>query len=343
MTMNLKLLSPALLLFTHAAFAAEFSLKETPGKHLDILQDGKIVGRYMTEHDVSSEAKHHETYKPFLHVFDAEGLAPITKGPGGEFTHHRGLFIGWMKITVNGKSVDRWHMKGGEVKSGEVKVADIVHQKFTEEKADANGATVTSLNFWQGPEEGKTMIEEERTMSFLPAPKPAYAMIDFTSKVKAVAGDTTLGGDPEHAGLQFRPSNDVERDKTSYIYPKAKADPHKDRDYPWVGETFVLGGKTYSVVYLNHPRNPKDTAISAYRNYGRFGMFFKGEVKKGETFKTQVRVIVINGEMPSAEWIQTQANAFTGSKDPTPEFTVKPAEGGKAPAKPAAEKKPATK
>jgi Methane oxygenase PmoA len=311
-------------------FAVDFSLKETPGQHMDILQDGKTIGRYMTAHDLTSKETHDETYKPYLHLFDAEGKAPITKGSGGEYTHHRGLFIGWMKISVNGKTVDRWHMKGGEVAQGTVKVADIVHQKFTAQKAGAEGASITSLNHWQGPEEGKTMIEEERTMTFLPAPKPAYAMINFESKLKAVLGDTKLEGDPEHAGLQFRPSNEVDRTKTTYIYPKAKAEPHKDRDYPWVGETYSLNGKTYSVVYLNHPENPKDTPISAYRNYGRFGMFFKSEIKKDATLDLKVRVIVIEGEMPSAQWIQEQSNAFTGKSDPTPEVTIAPAEQAKA-------------
>jgi hypothetical protein len=310
--------------------AGEFSLKEAPGKHLEILQDGKTIGRYMLEHDITNKEAHDLTYKPYLHVFDAEGTAPITKGAGGEFTHHRGLFIGWMKITVNGKTVDRWHMKNGkgdEVKVGEINVADIVHQKFTEQKADAQSATITSLNHWLGTKEGEVILEEERTMSFLPAPNPAYALIDFTSKVKAVAGDTALNGDPEHAGLQFRPSDSVDRSLTKYLYPVPNAVPHKDRDYPWVAETFTLKeGKTYSIIYLNHPTNPKGAPISAYRDYGRFGLFFNGAIKKGETFTTHIRIIVKEGDMPEADWIQKQANAFTGIDAPTPTTTSLPAE-----------------
>src|SRR5687767_1152326 len=83
---------------------ADFTLQDTPGQHLDVLQDGKIVGRYMYAYDKSSKEKLAETYKPYLHVFDAEGKAPITKGAGGQFTHHRGIFIGWNKIAYNGKS-----------------------------------------------------------------------------------------------------------------------------------------------------------------------------------------------------------------------------------------------
>ena len=65
----------AALFFTciHAASAADFSLKDTPGDHLDVLSGGKLVGRYMYGHDVSTPERRVETFKPWLHVFDAEG------------------------------------------------------------------------------------------------------------------------------------------------------------------------------------------------------------------------------------------------------------------------------
>ena len=90
-----------------APLAAQLEIKDTKGKHLDILSGDKVLVRYMYEHDTSTAEKKHATYKPYLHVFDAEGKAPITKGPGGQFTHHRGIFIGWSKLGFNGKSYDR--------------------------------------------------------------------------------------------------------------------------------------------------------------------------------------------------------------------------------------------
>jgi hypothetical protein len=91
------------------------------------------------------------------------------------------------------------------------------------------------------------------------------------------------------------------------------------------------------VIYLNHPSNVKDTAFSAYRNYGRFGGFFKGPVKKGETFTAKARILVCVGEMPSADFIQKQYNAYAGTNDPTPAHESKAAEQP-APAKPKAAK-----
>ena len=301
-------------MLAHAG-AAEFSLKDTPGDHLDVLSGGKIVGRYMYAHDVSSPERRLETYKPYLHVFDADGIAPITKGAGGEFTHHRGIFIGWNKMTVAGKKMDRWHMVKG----------DQIHQKFFALKAGPEGASFTSLVRWTGETPDATAVEDERTMTFLPAPAPAYALVDFVSKVKAVGGETVLAGDPEHAGLHFRPAQEVDRKGTVYLYPVANADLEKDRDYPWFGETFTLAGNRYSVVYLNHPGNPKDAAISAYRDYGRFGAYFKTTIPAGETATFRARFLVQSGELPTAERIQKLWNEYAGTTEPVPATTTKPA------------------
>jgi hypothetical protein len=290
-----------------AETAERFSFRDTPGQHLDVLLDGKLIARYMDAYDTSTPERHEETYKPYLHVFDAEGKAPITKGPGGLFPHHRGIFIGWMKIGHNGKTYDRWHMKGGE----------IVHQKFTEEKADGDHGTFTSLTHWND-ENGKPIIEEERTMTFRRPSGPGRLVIDFTSRLKAVNGDVTLDGDPEHSGVHFRPANDLDTAETVYVFPKEGAKPHRDLDYPWVGETFTLHGKKYSVVEMSDPGNPKKTKWSAYRDYGRFGAFPTAAIKSGEALVLKYRFLIADGEMPPVEAIEKSWDDFAGAKEPTP-------------------------
>ena len=39
-----------------AAEAQGFELKDTPGDHMDVLLDGKVVARYMYAHDTSTPA-----------------------------------------------------------------------------------------------------------------------------------------------------------------------------------------------------------------------------------------------------------------------------------------------
>jgi hypothetical protein len=326
--MCFRILLPLIALTPLAVFAQGFSFKDTPGQHLDVLRDGKLLARYMTAHDISSKARREETYKPYLHVFDPTGSATITKGPGGTFPHHRGIFIGWNKINAGGQSYDRWHMKGG----------DQVHEKFLAQTAEKDRASFTSLVKWEGATPAETIIEEERTFTFLPAPAPAYALIDVVSKLKAVAGEAVLGGDKEHAGLQFRPVEEVDRTKTNYLFPGENADVKKDRDYPWFGDSFTIGGQRYSVVYLNHPANPKDAEVSAYRDYGRFGAYFKATIGHGNTQEIRARFLVVAGEMPPVELIQKTWNEYAGKNDPVPKTTAKAADVSK----PAAPKKPAT-
>ena len=170
-------------------------------------------------------------------------------------------------------------------------------------------------------------------MTFLPAPAPGYALIDFASQLTAVAGDLTLDGDPEHAGVQFRPAQEVERAQTVYTFPGAAADPKKDRDLPWLGETFTLKGRPYSVVAFNHPANPTGTRASAYRDYGRFGFFPVAPIRKGGTLTLKYRFWVAEGAMPSAAAILTAANSFTGQDTQPGPVTVKPADKA-APPKP---------
>lgn len=176
-------------------------------------------------------------------------------------------------------------------------------------------------------------------MTVSAGPAPAYAQIDFTSKLTAPRGEVKLDGDPEHAGIHFRPANNVERTKTLYVFPRENADAHKDKDYPWVGETFTLAGRMSSVVSIGHVGNPSGTRWSAYRDYGRFGAFPTATIKSGESVTFKYRFLVAAGEMLPAAPVQKSANDFSGTSDPTPKTTVLRSEQPKAAAKPAEPKK----
>ena len=75
---------------------AERSNPLGPGSAVDVLQDGKPIARL-----VHGEGQ----IKPFLHVFGIDG--ELVTNPGldkegkgaGLFNHHRGIFIGWNKVS----------------------------------------------------------------------------------------------------------------------------------------------------------------------------------------------------------------------------------------------------
>jgi hypothetical protein len=310
-----------------APFAtAGFSFHDTPGQYLDILLDGKIAARYMYTHDTSTEEKRVETYKPYLHIFDAEGKAPITKGTGGVFPHHRAIFIGFNKITYNGKTYDRWHMKGGE----------IVHDKFTTQTAGPNDATLTALINWSSDPGKPPLLVEERTFTFHRGPAPPRLTLDTTSVLSAPNGAVKLSPDPEHSGVQYRPAAELDTKKTIYVFPKEHADAHKDVDLPWVGETYSLHHNLYSIVEMNDPKNPKGIKYSAYRDYGRFGAFIPTTtIPAGQSLTLKFRFLITDGSMPPADMIEKSFDDFAGNTTPSPipTLTTTPAETT-APAKP---------
>jgi hypothetical protein len=307
--------APAAPVVPPAPSTTGFAFVDTAGQHLDIYLDGKPVARWVYVHDA---AKRDETYKPFLAIYDAEGKNFITKGPGGFFTHHRGIFFGWQEIGYNGKKVNLWEMPDG----------DQVQQKFLAQKADATQATFTALIHWI-LKDGTTIIEEERTMTLHadPAVKGSL-LVDFSTKVKAVKGDLALVGNAEHGGVQYRAADDVDRAGTKYCFPPDAVKPADaaewrsssamsggrgytiNNDLPWTAMAYTLRGQNYFVEDMNSPENGKGTLWSAYRDYGRFGADPKVELKDGQSSALKFRFWVGAGQPPTRADFQREYEAY---------------------------------
>ena len=85
--------------------------------------DGQPIFRSMFEKiDNSSQERRDATYKVYHHVFSPDGERLLTKGPGGKFPHHRGIFFGYNRISyeLDGpKKADIWHLRKGESQNAE--------------------------------------------------------------------------------------------------------------------------------------------------------------------------------------------------------------------------------
>ncbi len=290
-------ISASFVFSAEAEEATSFKLEE--GKHLDFIVNGKPLVRYMFAFEDSNAESLHKTYKPYHHVFDTAGKEFITKGPGGRYTHHRGIFIGFAKLGHGGKRYDHWHMKN----------VNMVHQSFATKEADDDQATATSIIHWNDPK-GNPILEEERTLT-VHVTDDAHLLADWHSTLKAVNGEVELKGDPEHAGMQYRPSNEVAENKSAkYTFHADGISPQKDRDLPWVAMTYKLGDKFYNVQHMRHPDNPSNSVYSAYRDYGRFGNYFVHTIPDGESLKLRYRIRIAKGTAPSRETLAAQYEAF---------------------------------
>jgi hypothetical protein len=280
--------------------ADKFSVKDTKGEHLDLVSPaGQPLLRYVYVRDTSTPERNFDTAKVFAHVVAPNGETTITKGPGGKFPHHRGIFIGWSKLQHGGKSHDLWHVRNTAQ----------LHQKFLETDGDKNGAVVTSLVKWVGTH-SEQVIEEMRTYRVVPSDE-AYAVVDFVTQLKAVNGEVELNGDPEHAGIQFRPSQQVAENKSAkYVYHEDGVDPRKQRDLPWVALTVQVDDQPWTVQHMSHPSNPKGARWSAYRDYGRFGPFTVVKIGSGKTQTFRYRFRVTSGESPPREKLAAQYQQY---------------------------------
>lgn len=268
-----------------------FSTRVKEGEYIDVLYNNKPVSRLMTAFDTSSQEKQFETYKVYSHVFDEEGEEFITKGAKGSFCHHRGIYIGWMRTGFQGKNYDSWHMKRATQR----------YQSLHSSHAGNVLGQITPVIDWV-TDEGKVFIRENRTLTFYSQPDEKITLIDFETNLHAPNGDVNLAGDPEHAGIQYRPHNDVSNAKSAkFLFHEEGIDPKKDRDLPWVSLNYPLRGKNYHVQHMSHTSAPKGSIYSAYRNYGRFGAYPKTQIKKGESLRLRYRFLITQGSFPSRE------------------------------------------
>lgn len=278
---------------------------------------GRPVMKYMYEPmDDSTPERRGETYKVYHHVYSPDGSELVTKGPGGLFPHHRGLFYGFNRISYGDKQkADVWHCKKGESQA---------HQKTLRTVAGPVFGSQLVVVAWNG-QDGKPFAHELREMT-------AYringsVLIEFASILESDVGPVKLDGDPQHAGFQFRASQavpDKTKNLTYYIRPDGKGDPGKFRNWsakkdetainkqhvnlPWNALNFTIGDNNYTCCYLDHPANPKESRYSE-RDYGRFGSYFEYQLDDDKPLQLQYRIWLQDGEMEVGE-IETLSREF---------------------------------
>jgi hypothetical protein len=264
------------------------------------------VLRYMYRKlDESSKEVREQTYKVYHHLFSPDGKQLVTKGPGGQYTHHRGLFYGFNRVSYDeGKAkADVWHCTGDAHQS---------HQEFLAAEAGPVLGRQRLKLHWHGPGR-RAFAEEQRELTVYHL--PGGQLVDFASHLTSKAGAVTLDGDPQHAGFHFRAANEVAaktKGQTYYLRPDGAGKPGATRNWdaksrdsksvnlPWNAMSFVVGGQRYTAVYLDHPANPKEARYSE-RDYGRFGSYFEYQLTESKPLTVNYRLWLQNGEMKGEE------------------------------------------
>ena len=255
------------------------------GTFTDLVFGDRPVLRYM--HTPFDPKNIELTKKPFHHVFTPRGDRMLTKGPGGLYPHHRGIYFGYNKSGIDGKVYDTWHAHKGE------------HQEHQEVLRTVTGPIVAghSLKIHWRDRQAKTFVEEERSLYTYRQPD-GQLLIEFMSTLRPTRGPVSLNGDRQHAGVQFRAAQDVAENqqatrylrphKWSHLPPDKQINTPEHKDLPWNAMQFPLADRRYTVAYLSDPANP-DGADFSERLYGRFGEFFPWQLTADNPLKVRYR------------------------------------------------------
>jgi hypothetical protein len=253
-----------------------------------------------------------EAYKVYHHVYDPSGTRVITKGPGGKYPHHRGLFLGYCHISYG---------EGGKANTWSGQNTPETHGGFLAEEAGPVLGRHLAAVEWRGGK-GEVYLNEQRELAVYNT--PGGTLIEFASRLSTAGGKVRLDGNAPHAGFQFRADQEVAEGTeklTYYLRPDGKGGMGQARgsamDLPWDAISFVLGDDRYTVLYIDRPDNPKPAEYNE-RTYGRFGSFFPYEIDEGKDLTIRYRVWVQDGEMTVDE-----ATALSNDFVDPPNVTVR--------------------
>jgi hypothetical protein len=319
--MKLSLSVFALLAFAACGVAQVkmFRWKDPGGEKPTLTYDDKTVLEYVRPtfdpkaNPPKKDALSNPTIKIYHHLYDESGTVRLTNGPEGRFPHHRGIYFGFNRISYDGQQADVWHCRNGESQ----RHVEIMEYSTVDARAGWHKIKAT----WNG-RDGKTFAVEVRELTVRAA--KGGRQIDFHSTLTTDRDKVRLDGDPQHAGFHFRANAEVEKSdgETYFMSPKGKGEKGKEANWaaksggptnrPWTAMSFVIGDKRYTVVYLDHPDNPKE-ARQSERTYGRVGTYFEYDLTKDKPLKVKYRLWVQEGEV-SAEQCEAMSKEFVGAK-----------------------------
>jgi hypothetical protein len=306
---------------------ASFRWQEIPGESIDLWFGNRLVLRYMNaKHQSTPKDQHELTFKVFHHVLDPkEGKILLTSGPGLAsdktllYPHHRGLFFGFNRISYAGHPCDNWHGAHGEFQN---------HEKTLTLEAAPDQARQRAQIGWHG-QDGQKFAEEKRELSAFR--RPEGTLLEWSSRVTTQLPKVRLDGDPQHAGFHFRASQEVAqktKSQTYFLRPDGKGalgetrnwDPKTRRgpvNLPWDTMSFVVAGQRFTVLYLDHPGNPKE-ARGSERDYGRIGSYFEYDLTPTRPLAVRYRIWVQRGEMTvnQCESMSREFRDTAGSRRP---------------------------
>lgn len=289
---------------------------EGPGSGIDFVNGGRLVARFVYGNG---------QMKPYLHVYGEGGVLLTNAGmsadgqPIGLNYNHRGIFIGWNKVTSDLGVFDLWHMNtygrnGGmmevtgvkKLRGGDAAEAEVAIE-WRGMRADGSGTSDVIIR------------ETRRTVVSGLAHETTQVDIDF---ILSAERDVGLHGDLQHAGIHFRATHEMvsRKDEVRFMW-EPDLPPGRGRvmspDFKWCLMRFPVGERWYAALQMNFPENPVEEL--SWRDYGRFGFFFSRNIPRGEVLHLRYRFIIketvapldeVGGSSQIRAWCDEEFNRY---------------------------------
>lgn len=280
------------LVFTEGGDANEETFyfeKDDEGK--DLFFGDRPIVRHVTVYDPE---RHRDTHKPYHHVYGFFDDGYMTKGPGGVYDHHKGIYLGWNHTYLGERRWDFWTARNVRQE----------HREYLPDRKLAGPVLARKASLTDWIDDGdRAVVRDKREVSIWRVSDSEW-ILDYEIEVEALEGDISLRGDAHHAGFQFRASQEVadRQEETRYTRPESATDKGNEiwGEVGWMALDFPIGDRRYVVTHIDHPDNPSGTTYST-RAYGRFGAFFEREVKKGEPLVLHYRILVQDASVHGGE------------------------------------------
>lgn len=266
--------------------------------------------------------------KVYSHLFSSDGQVLLTKGAGGDLSHHRGIFVGYNRVRHGEQRLDFWHcpLDGAGVGPTIRHVRDLTEMEladpllpndeteaFCAEFPDARLQVFGAEAQWVAPD-GTVWVDERRVVRA--AARRGVVTCDVDVTLTARVGDLELGGDPHHAGLQIRLANEVHDRKAETRYFHAEGAGELGNDVwercAWAAAYVEIGGRRFLIQHIDHPANPEGRYST--RDYGRFGSCANVSLKQGESARLRCRIVVTEDPVaPDSSWpsaLEALAHAY---------------------------------
>jgi hypothetical protein len=257
-----------------------------------VAADGAIVARLA--HAPYDPEQHATTCKPWHQLLAPDGRQ-LTKDLGGAYEHHRGVFVGWNRVRRGGETFDFWHCRNGESQ----------RVRRLERQPGPGSGQVLHVDWCRAG--GDVVLQEVRRVTARALPD-AHALV-VASELRAAGGAVELGGDPHHAGWQFRAAAMFAEPGAAPVRFVRPADsrPLGDdvwADCRWIAAVLPFPDGEATVLRVEHPGNPP--ARWSTRAYGRFGAMWSATATRERSLHVEVAWIAA-AHARDAAWCEAMA------------------------------------